>query len=184
MEWKEYTILALRTEAPSPTGLVHYYGIDMSRAFHGAIGLCTEAGELLKHDSKKNLGEELGDLCWYIALLESSLEIDLSDVLNHLINDANTTIMVNATLVLDQFKKCLFYNKPVDKETLVELLTEIVSAIDSLAFENGYTIDEILFANIEKLKARYPHKYTDEAATFRDLDKENEALDILNRDQI
>jgi NTP pyrophosphatase (non-canonical NTP hydrolase) len=57
----------------------------------GAIGLCTESGEImdvfkkaLYHGRKLdtvNLKEELGDLLWYLAILMRELNLDLDEVL-------------------------------------------------------------------------------------------------------
>jgi NTP pyrophosphatase (non-canonical NTP hydrolase) len=59
---------------------------------HGAIGIATEAGELLdalkkhiyynKELDKVNISEEIGDVLWYAALLCNCLEIDMRDVMD------------------------------------------------------------------------------------------------------
>jgi len=61
------------------------------RLLHGAMGLATEAGELLdifkkhifygKDIDKPNLIEEMGDACWYIAVICDVLGISLEEVM-------------------------------------------------------------------------------------------------------
>jgi NTP pyrophosphatase (non-canonical NTP hydrolase) len=57
---------------------------------HGAMGCCTEAGELLdalkkerfydKSLDDRNLIEELGDLCWYISIIMNRLGVSWEEV--------------------------------------------------------------------------------------------------------
>jgi NTP pyrophosphatase (non-canonical NTP hydrolase) len=69
---------AVRTEAPI-TEETEYRMTQAARALHGAMGLCTEAGELMDAYKKHifygkeldvtNVKEELGDVLWYVAEL-------------------------------------------------------------------------------------------------------------------
>ena len=73
------------------------------RFFHAMLGLHTEVGELWEaldklselpphvDDSgiKTNIKEELGDLCWYIALVCNAMEIGFEDVLESNIRKLN-----------------------------------------------------------------------------------------------
>lgn len=69
---------AVRTEAPI-TEETEYRMTEAARALHGAMGLCTEAGELMDAYKKHvfygkpldvtNIKEELGDVLWYVAEL-------------------------------------------------------------------------------------------------------------------
>jgi NTP pyrophosphatase (non-canonical NTP hydrolase) len=77
----------------------------------------------------------------------------------------------------DALKKHIFYGKPLDKvnlkEELGDMLWYIAIALDCLDtdFETQMKI------NIDKLKARYPEKFTNQAADIRDLQKEREILE-------
>lgn len=78
---------------------------------------------------------------------------------------------------LDQLKKHVFYGKPLDKVNLAEEIGDLqwymAVACDAL----GVTMEELQERNIEKLTARYPEKFTMEAAENRDLDAERAILE-------
>ena len=67
-----------------------------SMLVNGALGITGESGECADIVKKtvyqghkldtKHLKEELGDVCWYIALLATAIDVDLSDVLESNIN--------------------------------------------------------------------------------------------------
>lgn len=77
----------------------------------------------------------------------------------------------------DMLKKHIFYGKPLDevnlKEELFDMTWYMAIALDVL----GYTFEEGFKTNIDKLKARYPEKFTERAATNRNLSKEREILE-------
>ena len=79
----EYQDLALRTANTNNT---------MDLLLNGVLGLCGETGEVSDHIKKwkfqgheldkDKLVNELGDVCWYIAILAKGLNIDLETVMN------------------------------------------------------------------------------------------------------
>lgn len=83
MDFNTYTKEVERTVAP--------LNEDFLDQLHMAIGIATEAGELLDAYKKAfaygktldevNVSEEVGDLMWYIANLLRMLNIDMSSVL-------------------------------------------------------------------------------------------------------
>ena len=83
MQINEYQSLAMRTANQSLA--------QESQLINAALGLCGEAGEfadLIKkvnyqgHDKDKtHLVKELGDICWYIALAATALNVDLELVM-------------------------------------------------------------------------------------------------------
>lgn len=83
MEANEYQRLARRSASEAPEGI--------GNLIIAALGLCGEAGEFAdrvkKHyaqghplDTDK-LAEELGDICWYVALACDALGFALGDVM-------------------------------------------------------------------------------------------------------
>ena len=83
MQINEYQSLAMRTANQSLA--------QESQLINAALGLCGEAGEfadLIKkvnyqgHDKDQDhLVKELGDICWYIALAATALNVDLELVM-------------------------------------------------------------------------------------------------------
>lgn len=78
---------------------------------------------------------------------------------------------------LDMLKKHIFYGKPMDfvnaKEEVGDQMWYAGLAIDVLQT----TFNEVLTVNIDKLRARYPEKFTEEAAINRDLNIERAILE-------
>lgn len=81
VDWEAYTAECVCTK---PAGRDDFA--------HGVVGISTEAGELLdvlkrrdyydKNVDRANVIEELGDLCWYMALVMSSVKATMVEVLN------------------------------------------------------------------------------------------------------
>lgn len=122
---ENYVDHVLVSEAPITDALVaRISDPKVIRLLHGAIGLSTEAGELL-----------------------------------------------------DMIKKHIYYGKPLDlvnaKEEVGDSMWYAGLVIDVLKT----TFDEVLTVNIDKLKARYPEKFTEFHAENRDLETERKILE-------
>lgn len=78
---------------------------------------------------------------------------------------------------VDALKKHIFYGKPLDvvnlKEELGDHLWYVAIACDVL----DVTLDDVMTRNIEKLRQRYPGKFTSDAALNRDLPAERKILE-------
>lgn len=70
----------------------------------------------------------------------------------------------------DAVKKHLIYGKPLDTVNLKEELGDLLWYVALGAETLGVSMGELAQQNIDKLKKRYPEKYTDEHASLR-LDK-------------
>jgi len=77
----------------------------------------------------------------------------------------------------DAFKKQMAYGKEVDWVNVKEEVGDLMWYIAGFCNINGFDLDKILETNIEKLKTRYPEKFTEENAVVRDLEKEREVLE-------
>jgi NTP pyrophosphatase (non-canonical NTP hydrolase) len=77
----------------------------------------------------------------------------------------------------DVLKKYKIYGKPLDivnlREELSDLLWYVALACNAL----NIPIEEIMDLNINKLKDRYPEKYTDYKAINRNLETERKTLE-------
>lgn len=69
--------------------------------------------------------------------------------------------------VVDLIKKTFANGKELDLEKLTKEMGDLLFYAFALMNVTGITIDQILDANIEKLRARYPNGYSDEAAQQR-----------------
>lgn len=79
--------------------------------------------------------------------------------------------------LLDAFKRNIFYGKPLDRVNIKEELGDIMWYIAILCRELDLDMDDILQTNIDKLRARYPEKFSSEHALNRDLEKERKILE-------
>lgn len=76
----------------------------------------------------------------------------------------------------DHFKQGIWYNNDKGIENLKEELGDILWYIALFCDTFKWSLEEIMVANIEKLKIRYPEKFTEEKALNRDLEAEKETL--------
>lgn len=79
--------------------------------------------------------------------------------------------------LVDVLKRHDYYRKPVDpvniKEELGDLLWYFAEAVEAF----GFDVHEIMTMNIEKLRKRFPDKFTTEQALHRDLVGERTVLE-------
>lgn len=116
MTTDEYIVNVKRTESPN------FQPVD-SRLLHGAIGCCTEAGELL-----------------------------------------------------DAVKKALFYNRRMDETNLKEEVGDLLWYIALVIDSQGWTFEDVMDRNIQKLRIRYPEQFSEQAEQDRDYNKEATVL--------
>lgn len=84
--------------------------------------------------------------------------------------------------LVDVFKKDLAYKKPVDWVNVKEEIGDLMWYVANFCTVNNIDIEEILQTNIDKLKARYPEKFTSEKAINRNLIEEREILSKVDSD--
>jgi NTP pyrophosphatase (non-canonical NTP hydrolase) len=86
-------------------------------------------------------------------------------------------IATEAGELLDPFKKCMFYGKPLDFVNLDEEVGDILWYIAIYAEARGTSILALAERNNRKLKVRYPEKFSTEKAVKRNLGEERQALE-------
>jgi len=86
-------------------------------------------------------------------------------------------ITTEAGEIVDVLKKHIFYGKPIDEVNLREELGDSMWYVGLAVDVLRTTMDEIMTTNIAKLRARYPEKFTEEAALNRNLDAEKTILE-------
>lgn len=78
---------------------------------------------------------------------------------------------------LDVFKKKLAYKKDIDYINLKEELGDQMWYIANFCNLQGWNMEDVMDINLNKLKARFPEKFTEEKALNRDLVKERQILE-------
>lgn len=158
--------------------------VDM---WHAATGISGEAGEITEalfsfelsdrtELDLENLIEEMGDMEFYLQQLRTNVGItreflyeqrfdfyqsDQPMVVAALINMA-------ASQILDQVKKHVVYNKPLDRDALTVALFRMECQLIIMRSLSGVKLETVLDQNIAKLSVRYAGmKYTDADAQNR-----------------
>jgi hypothetical protein len=168
-----------------------------SRLLHGAIGLATEAGELLDSIKKSifyhedydfvNLREEIGDCMWYLAVLCDELGLDFYNMAT----DRTFQPPLKATCANDLIHSMfeLYYDTSVlaqavvdsdigvDESTICQAVASIFYPLNDLVYLSGSRWNIIADKNIRKLAKRFPKKFSKYKALNRDLDTERKELE-------
>lgn len=94
---------------------------------------------------------------------------------------AVTGLHTEAAELSDAIKKHVYYNKEIDAVNIKEEIGDVFwyawLALDELARLYGFEPEEVLETNLNKLRARYPEKFTEDAAVNRDLETERVILE-------
>ena len=69
------------------------------------------------------------------------------------------------------------YGSKLDVTNIKEELGDLLFYVARFMELYGWTFEEVMQLNTDKLKARYPDKFTQDAAENRDLVKEREILE-------
>lgn len=106
MDFNEYQKLAMRTSSDTD---------DNSLILNGALGLAGESGEVVDHIKKvlfqgheldkEHLAEELGDICWYLAISSKGLGYDLE-----------TIFKMNVDKLIERYPNGFEIDKSVNRE--------------------------------------------------------------------
>lgn len=199
MNLQTYIPLALRTEAPTSNvakAIVGSASTDLNhrlvRTLHAVMGLSTEVGELLEayNDAKKagkmdrvNVGEEIGDCFWYNAIFIDANGIDHDAMLEDpscgkglRVGRLLRQMSVDASILMDECKRALFYNKDFNEARLLETFGDLYSRQMKLCGYFRFNPDELRAINISKLQTRYPEKFSENEAVNRDLEGERKVL--------
>ncbi|MGK2884391.1 MAG: hypothetical protein ACSLE8_06380 [Rhodococcus sp. (in: high G+C Gram-positive bacteria)] len=184
MHLNEYQALALRTAKMYPT-----MAANLS---HAALGLATEFLEVISATMVDHVKEEVGDFCWYIPLAAHSLGLQLGDLVAEAysipVDEATANYLQGVVLVpglsvsllregakptgdfITMVKRVAIYDKLLTDGMRAQARLDIVGMIRYAATVSGFsgfTLAAALRDNIAKLKARFPDKFSNEAAEAR-----------------
>lgn len=190
----EYQKLAART-CPD-------LGSDQKNLLHMNLGIDTEIGEFLDAIKRElaygklvdvvNLGEEIADICWYVAnkarmfCPESWEVLELSQPFTMLEKEFQDYFLSEWIDMEVPYRVTILLTQVISPDAEDHTVTATKSTFEGLKdmvilkyIASIYNLDffQILTNNIEKLKIRYPEKFTEENALNRDLDSERNALE-------
>jgi len=80
--------------------------------------------------------------------------------------------------LLDAVKKFIAHGKPLDVVNIKEELGDCLYYIARMCDMYGFTFEEVMETNINKLKVRYGTKFSEAAALNRDLEAERKILEL------
>ena len=143
---------------------------DRMNLLHMAVGLSGEAAELLAASDVDypNMLEELGDCEFYIEGLRQAVGVEPVATGRMVHPKVRVPLAIAAGEVLDQVKKHVIYNKPLDMDALRAALYALEQGMVAARNFARVTRDQCLAANVEKLGVRYQGLvYSDQAAQHR-----------------
>ena len=156
---------------------------------HAVMGLVTESVELIdNYDGTKefdavNVFEELGDIAWYLAIIQREFKFDYDfDSMRDLPvfknkESAAVSLIKRCNELLDYHKKLVFYGKKIENSKYLQMSLAVAYNFLYFVQIENFKWEDINARNIAKLKARYGEKFNEEGALSRDLDKERTILE-------
>lgn len=158
-------------------------GNDKLDLAHMVIGIHSEHNELMDaydNNDINNINEERADIWWYLVNYCTFRGYKLDNIFNLLAKDMEEGVEYKveeywSSKLQDLVKKYIAYNKPIDVDKEIEILTRLVESL-KFAFDSREELEDVLEKNINKLKIRFPEGFTEEKALNRNLEAEKETL--------
>lgn len=151
------------------------------RLLHTLLGLMDELSEINMAVNKgdvTNLHEELGDSFWYLAYGCTAIKVDMGLLAkkeakeNYMQYDQHELVeclMHNIGDLASALKKTIFYD---NEQPIIAIFVEIYQNLNALCETYGFSLSNVFEQNIQKLKIRFPKKFTEKDAVER-KDKED-----------
>ncbi len=137
-----------------------------------ATGQLNYFKEKLKQLNKMDYKKYQEESARTFSYRKESLDTETTDALHCVIG-----MVTESAELMDAFKKHIFYGKALDEVNTKEEIGDIMWYIANFCRLKGYYLEEIMQTNINKLKVRYPEKFTNELADNRNLDAERKELE-------
>lgn len=173
MNLNEYQTLAKRTNAD--------LGDDKLNLSHMVLGMCSEIPELkdaYDNNDPVNIGEEIADIYWYVANYETLRDYKSDDYERNTSGELGIQkLSYDIGLLQDLVKKNIAYGKEIDEVEEKRILASLKDTLYNTFISNKLNQSEYLQKNIDKLKARFPEKFTKEKALNRDFYAERKILE-------
>lgn len=158
MTLQDYQVLTSRTNTD--------LGSKAINAAHCTLGIVGEWNEAWDESisftrgwgaTKESVTYEYTDTCWYISELANLFNLELKILPSIQLNETSKEI----AWIAENIKKYLAYNKDINTDQLGDALNKIITRCQ-YEIENiigGYTFEEALQMNIDKLRKRFPEKF-------------------------
>lgn len=143
------------------------------------VGLSGETGEVcriagLRSPSSPRLVDEIGDVVWYLAALCTKIGRNLGDFPRRSfdlrwsdLESLALCLSAEVGTAVDMVKKGVFHQHGINPDALWYRLVEVFCILDAMCVKIGVSLDEVMQANIDKLRKRYPDGYSAEASKNR-----------------
>lgn len=179
MRLHDYQKLALRT---APEFKERLLSAKKDALVHCVLGLTGEVSEILEDQGNfTNVVQEVGDNLWYISLGLFAINIDLEDIKYAdslaLIEDAHQDLSIQVGIIADCIKRNIYYDTELNTSKFLKAIEAIIACLFIILDEDEDVFEDALEKNIEKLKMRYPGKYSHEQAINRNVRKESKIFD-------
>lgn len=156
------------------------YGTIVERqVIHALMGMMDETYELLFGTDSVNMVEELGDFRWFLALYEHATDTNLKlSEYGPALDDVDRMLSRMITIT----KRIYAYGEPWTKHRaeLEKMLPVLHATLCKVATTPNRTFQQTVevadVAVINKLRARFPAKFTEHHASNRDISYEREVL--------
>ena len=132
-----------------------------------ALGIGGESAEVLATitsdpaNTRAKRIKELGDLCWYVALMADILDMEPTalwlptyDPVVVIWYGAAIRVAIDAGVVVEAVKKNLYHDRPV--APIRDALPRLTSTIHWAAVSLDATLPEVWAVNVAKLRERHP----------------------------
>jgi len=173
LDFEEYQELAQKTMAK-----MNSYELDMS---HMTIGMFSEYYELYEAMYKQdivNIAEEIADIQWYFAGYCTIRGKEMSSfVVDRPWSFEDKRLSTSISELADLVKKNIIYRKDINEQFENKILMQIQYNLDRYINQFSLKTGNILYNNIEKLKVRFPNKFSEEKALNRNLKEERNKLE-------
>lgn len=143
------------------------------------LGFYSEYNELMSAERNMDLvnyGEELTDFQWYLANYCTMQGYNFDNIYETMIENRVPLEELFSKLA-DHIKKFIAYNKRIDKIDERDLLQQIAYALYEKYRIHQLDMNQCLQNNIDKLRIRFPDKFTESDALNRNLEAERRELE-------
>ena len=193
LNWEEYRKLAARSESIPQIVLANDKGKTpnhiLVRLLHAQLGLCTEFTEFHDAKTRVNAIEELGDMIWYLALIDNTISVASlqSLVQENSQFDYDISQYVSASHwiaeMADVLKRCIYYAEPFNEANKKGIIPSkrfevaywgVIRWMEDIISDQSFpSMGELMHMNIEKLSKRFPGlKFTQQDVLNRDVENE------------